>query len=282
MSAVLTLDNLSVRLRADGRETTLVDNVSFTVEPGQCLGILGESGSGKSMTCKAFMGLLDSSFSVTGKATFEGEDLLSLSREQLRLLRGSKIGIILQNPMTCFDPLYRIGRQMAEGIAEHSRLSRAEIKTKCLETLDLMRIRNPEEVMAKYPHQLSGGMLQRVMIGLALIMRPSLIIADEPTTAIDSITQYEIIDEFMRIKNQHGTAMIFISHDLGVISKLADSAVVMHEAKIKRRGTVREIIADPGDPYTSFLIEKKMTVMDQFIKVCGRQTAAARQDKETA
>lgn len=281
MSAVLELDNLSVQLRT-GAKSTLVDNVSFAVEPGRCLGILGESGSGKSMTCKAFMGLLDSSLAVSGRAVFEGRDLLSLSREQLRQLRGNRIGMILQNPMSCFDPLYRIGRQMAEGIAEHSRLTRTQIRTKCLETLELMRIRNPEEVMAKYPHQLSGGMLQRVMIGLALIMRPSLIIADEPTTAIDSITQYEIIDEFIRIKKEYGTAMIFISHDLGVISKLADSAVVMHEAKIKRRGTVREIIADPGDAYTTFLIEKKMTVMDRFIKICGRQTPPERQDKETA
>lgn len=281
MKPVLAIDNLTVRLRADGKTTTLVDDVSFAVEPGMCLGILGESGSGKSLTCKAFMGLLDSSFTVAGKAVFEEADLLTLSREQMRLLRGNKIGMILQNPMSCFDPLYRIGRQMAEGIAEHSRLSRTAIKTKCIETLELMQIRNPEEVMAKYPHQLSGGMLQRVMIGLALIMRPSLIIADEPTTAIDSITQYEIVNEFIRIKERHGTAMIFISHDLGVISKLADSAVVMHNAKIKRRGAVQEILDNPGDPYTAYLIEKKMAVMNRFIGVC-RKPESTRRKKDTA
>lgn len=281
MSAVLDVRNLCVRLKT-GEGRLLVDDVSFSVDKGECLGILGESGSGKSMTCKAFMGLLDSMFAISGEAVFAGEDLLRLPRERLRRVRGNRICMILQNPMSCFDPLYRIGSQMAEGLSEHSGLSKREIRGKCLDTLDLMQIRNPEEVMAKYPHQLSGGMLQRVMIGLALVMRPDLIIADEPTTAIDSITQYEIIAEFQRIKEQHGTAMIFISHDLGVVSRLADRALVMHEAKVKRRGTVREIIDDPGDPYTSFLIEKKMTVMKTFSRICGKIPEPGCEDREPA
>ena len=270
---VLDVRNLVVGLRAGSGFLPVVDDVSFCVDEGECLGILGESGSGKSMSCKALTGLLGPEFTVSGTALFRGRDLISASRSSLRLLRGKDICMILQNPMNCFDPLYRIGRQMAEGFAEHTDLSNAEIRGLCLETLEMMRIRNPEDVLEKYPHQLSGGMLQRVMIGLALAAKPALIVADEPTTAIDSITQYEIVEEFRRIKDRHRTAMIFVSHDLGVISKLADKVVVMHDAKIKQRGTVEDILRNPTDPYTRFLIEKKMAVMKRFSCVMRRGAA---------
>ena len=280
MKTVLDVKNLTVCFRQEKARFTLVDDVSFAVAEGECLGILGESGSGKSMTYKAFMRLLDSSFEVRGSARFDGKELLSASNEAMRRLRGSRVCMILQNPMTCFDPLYRIGAQMAEGFSEHLALSGGTIREKCLETLSLMRICNPEEVLEKYPHQLSGGMLQRVMIGLALAMEPDLIIADEPTTAIDSITQYEIVQEFLRIKCECRTAMIFISHDLGVVSRLADRVLVMHDAKIKQSGTMRDILNRPEDDYTRFLIEKKMTVMEKFVGIMtpdlgslGRKTA---------
>ena len=281
MNNVLDVRDLSVHFLRDKQRLTLVDNVSFSVAEGECLGILGESGSGKSMTCKAFMRLLDDSFKVEGRAWFDGADLLAIPSQQIRRLRGRRICMILQNPMTCFDPLYRIGVQMAEGFGEHLRLSRREVSAKCLETLELMKIRNPEDVLEKYPHQLSGGMLQRVMIGLALAMEPALIIADEPTTAIDSITQYEIVQEFLRIKRECRTAMIFISHDLGVVSSLVDRVLVMHDAKIRQSGTMRDILRKPEDAYTRFLIEKKMAVMEKFVKtvaprtedVLGRKTA---------
>lgn len=267
MNSVLDVQHLSVRFCRDREKFTLVDDVSFSVAEGECLGILGESGSGKSMTCKAFMRLLDGSFEVEGRAKFNGQELLSLSSEEIRRLRGQRICMILQNPMVCFDPLYRIGEQMGEGFAEHTLLRRTEIAAKCLETLELMHIKNPEEVLEKYPHQLSGGMLQRVMIGLALSMEPALIVADEPTTAIDSITQYEILKEFMRIKCECRTAMIFISHDLGVISQVADHVIVMHQARITQSGQARDILNHPEDAYTRFLIDKKMVVMEKFRQV---------------
>lgn len=222
MNPVFELNNLHVSLQSHHKEIELVRGVSFAVAPGECLGILGESGSGKSMSMKAAMGLLDHSFHVKGSAQFQGEELLGKSAEELRRLRGGKVGIILQNPMTCFDPLYRIGQQIAETFSAHNNWTAEEIHIRSLELLEKMRIRNPEEVLEKYPHQLSGGMLQRIMIGIATAMKPSLLIADEPTTAIDAITQYEILNELLHIKENHNTAMIFISHDLNERKKSWD------------------------------------------------------------
>lgn len=267
MTPVLELDNLRVTLRQHRRSVELVKGVSFAVEPGECLGILGESGSGKSMSLKAAMGLLDKGFQVSGNARFQGEELLGKSTEELRRLRGGKVGIILQNPMTCFDPLYRIGAQIAETFAAHNNWSQAEIRQRSLEMLEKMRIRNPEEVMEKYPHQLSGGMLQRVMIGIATSMEPALLIADEPTTAIDAITQFEILDELLRIKQQNQTAMVFISHDLNAISRVADRIVVLNQGRVVDRGDFYHILHHATDPYTKLLVEKRAAVMDRYRKV---------------
>lgn len=279
MSAQKLLDvhNLTVTLQSNRGSATLVHDASFSVQKGECLGVLGESGSGKSMMWKAFMGLLDMSgkrFNVTGRAVFDSVDILSLPGSTMRRLRGSRICVILQNPMTCFDPLCRIGYQMAEGMAERLRLSRWDVRKKCVETLESMRIVNPEEVLEKYPHQLSGGMLQRVMTGLALSMKPDLIIADEPTTAIDSVTQFQVIEEFKRIKECHGVAMIFISHDIGVVAKLADEVIVMRDSVITQRGTTRDVIEHPTDPYTRFLLDKKMAVTDRFVRMMKREERA--------
>ena len=254
MTPVLELKDLHVTLRQHRRATELVKGVSFAVGPGECLGILGESGSGKSMSMKAAMGLLDKGFSVSGTATFQGEALLEKSGEELRRLRGGQVGIVLQNPMTCFDPLYRVGDQIAESFAAHNSWSGEEIRRRSLELLEKMRIRSPEEVLEKYPHQLSGGMLQRIMIGIATAMEPALLIADEPTTAIDAITQYEILNEFLRVKQENQTAMVFISHDLNVVYQLCDSALVMKQGRIVEQGTVDELFDHPKDPYTKQLL----------------------------
>ena len=235
MTPVFELKELHVTLRQHRHATELVKGVSFAVEPGECLGILGESGSGKSMSMKAAMGLLDKGFSVSGAAMFQGEPLLEKSGEELRRLRGGKVGVVLQNPMTCFDPLYRIGTQIAETFAAHNNWDGEEILRRSLELLEKMRIRNPEEVLEKYPHQLSGGMLQRIMIGIATAMEPILLIADEPTTAIDAITQYEILNEFLRVKQEKQTAMVFISHDLNAISRVADRIVVLNQGCVVER-----------------------------------------------
>ena len=264
MSAVLKVENLNVTLTYRKASKKLVEDVSFEVHPGECLGILGESGSGKSMTVKSILGLLDKNFQVSGSAVFDGHDLLKESKEELRRLRGSRITMVLQNPMTCFDPLYRIGNQMAETFAAHTAWNAQEIRTCCLKILDQMQILNGEEVLEKYPHQLSGGMLQRIMIGIAMALQPELLIADEPTTAIDAVTQYEILEEFVRIKKTKNTAMLFITHDLGAISKVADRILVMNSGQIVDSGDFEHIRNHANDPYTRLLIEKRSAVMCHY------------------
>lgn len=262
---VLKVENLNVTFHQDGKSAHIVKDVSFSVNAGQCLGILGESGSGKSMSCKAVLRLLDKNFEVDGEMTLLGENLREKSNEAVRKMRGSKITMVLQNPMNCFDPLYRIGDQMAETFAEHTNWDGKRIREESLAILELMRIRNPDEVLRKYPHQLSGGMLQRVMIGLAVKFEPDLIVCDEPTTAIDSISRYAVMQEFLRIKKSTGAAMIFISHDLGVLSMIADQLVVMHRGRIVERGTVEDVFKNATDAYTRELIDRHTSVMNAFI-----------------
>lgn len=264
MTPVFELNHLQVSLRGKKRNTDLVKGVSFSVKQGECLGILGESGSGKSMSIKAAMGLLDKNFVVSGSAKFQGDELVGKNAEQLRRLRGGQVGIVLQNPMTCFDPLYRIGNQIAETFAAHQKWDAGEIKERSIEMLDKMQIRNPEEALEKYPHQLSGGMLQRIMIGIAMSMGPSLLIADEPTTAIDAITQFDILNEFAVIKQKHKTAMIFISHDLNAVSQIADKIVVLNQGTVVDQGDFHHIIHHAADPYTRLLIEKRTDVMRKY------------------
>ena len=276
MSALLKVESLNVTLHHRRASKKLVENVSFEVRPGECLGILGESGSGKSMTVKSVLGLLDKNFQVSGSAIFDGQDLLKESKEELRRLRGSRITMVLQNPMTCFDPLYRIGNQMAETFATHTSWNAQEIRTRSLEILEQMRIRNGEEVLEKYPHQLSGGMLQRIMIGIAMALQPELLIADEPTTAIDAITQYEILEEFIRIKKQKNTAMLFITHDLGAISKVADRILVMNSGHVVDSGSFDHILKHADDPYTRMLVEKRSAVMHRYRQILhGKESSHA-------
>ena len=267
MIPVLELNDLHVTLRQHRRNVELVKGVSFSVHAGECLGVLGESGSGKSMSIKAAMGLLNKSFLVSGSARFQGEELLGKSAEELRRLRGGKVGIVLQNPMTCFDPLYRIGQQISETFLAHNNWSADEIRSRSLELLEKMRIRNPEEVLEKYPHQLSGGMLQRIMIGIATAMEPALLVADEPTTAIDAITQFEILDKLIRIKKEAQTAMIFVSHDLNAISRVADRIVVLNQGLVVDRGDFEHILHHASDPCTKLLVEKRADVMRRYCHV---------------
>lgn len=276
MSTVMRAEDLCVTLKIPRRpEKELVRHVNFEVQRGECLGILGESGSGKSMSIKAMLGLLDKNFSVSGHAWFGEKDLFKESGESMRKIRGSEIAVVLQNPMTCFDPLYRIGSQIGETFATHTDWNANEIREKSLETLERMRIRNPEEALQKYPHQLSGGMLQRIMIGIAMALKPALLIADEPTTAIDSITQYEILEEFVRIKKEYDTAMIFITHDLGAISKVADDLVVMNSGTIADRGSFSHILHHASDPYTRLLVEKRSAVMKKYRESIGHENGGA-------
>lgn len=261
---VLSVKNLNVVFHQEPQKAHIVHNVSFSVHAGRCLGILGESGSGKSMTCKAFLRLLDKNFEVSGNIQFQGQDLLAKSNEQIRRMRGSRITMVLQNPMNCFDPLYRIGEQIAETLRTHTDWSTAQIREQSVAMLELMRIHHPQEVLHKYPHQLSGGMLQRIMIGLAIKLKPDLIVCDEPTTAIDSISRYAIMQEFLRIKRSTSAAMIFISHDLGILNMISDELIVMHQGRVTERGTPAEIFEHARDPYTRELIDRHREVMKAF------------------
>lgn len=265
---ILDIQNLNVYYNSKKGRSHIVRDVSFSLEKGKCLCILGESGSGKSMSMKAIMGLLDMSFTIEGIANLNNRNLLNLEREELRQIRGKELTMVLQNPMVCFDSLYRIEKQMAETFVTHTKWTKAEIYENSYNALKKMMIHNPEEVLKKYPHQLSGGMLQRVMISIALTLDPSVLIADEPTTAIDAITQVEIMKEFQSLKDNQ-TTMIFITHDLAVASLIADDIIVMNKGKIVDAGTFAQVMENPKDLYTQLLIEKRMAVMGAYKKALG-------------
>lgn len=265
---LLDVRNLDVTFHGKKKDVHIVKDVSFTVNQGECLAILGESGSGKSMTMKAIMGLLDSNFTLTGEAKLLGENLLAKDSETLRRVRGKDITMILQNPMTCFDSLYRIEQQMAETFRTHTDWDKATIRQKSISALETMQISAPEEVLRKYPHQLSGGMLQRVMIAIALTLEPKILVADEPTTAIDAITQFEIMKEFQRLKSK-GTTLIFITHDLGIASLIADRVLVLNQGKIADSGSFKTIAKQPKDVYTKLLVEKRLAVLTAYKNILG-------------
>lgn len=269
-NVILNVKNLQVSVQERGKSYTLVHDSDFCVNEGECLGILGESGSGKSMTVKSIMGLLDTNFKVTGEAWFHGKNLLKESKESLRNIRGSKIAMVLQNPMTSFDPLCRISGQIAETFQAHTDWDAEKIHEKSIELLEQMQIREPLEVLQKYPHQLSGGMIQRIMVGIALSMEPDLLVADEPTTALDAITQHEVLKAFREIKREKKTSMIFITHDLGAISYVADRILVMNQGRIVDEGSFHDILRHAKDPYTRMLAEKKLAVMEQYRRVLGK------------
>ncbi len=271
MKTVLEVRDLEVQVKHKNRFKKLVEQVNFSVKKGQCLGILGESGSGKSMTTKAILGLLNPSFQIRGQVIFKGQDLLGMPSKNLRQIRGKEIGVILQNPMTCFDPLYKIREQMYETFRTHHPQSSDQLLETCLSLLETMKINDPKEVLNKYPHQLSGGMLQRIMIGMAIGLKPDLIIADEPTTAIDAITQFELMKTFNTIKEQTETAMIFISHDLGVISKISDDVMVMKAGSVVERGSFKHILHHSSDPYTRNLVDKKVAMTQAYCEMINRK-----------
>ena len=207
---------------------------------------------------------------------FEGEDLSKASETRMRKVRGNEISMIFQEPMSSLNPVYRIGDQMLEMIRTHHReIPKKEALKQCIEMLSRVGIPSPEQRIKEFPHQMSGGMRQRVMIAMALLCQPKLLIADEPTTAIDSITQYEILEEFVRIKKEHDTAMIFITHDLGAISKVADDLVVMNSGTIADRGSFSHILHHASDPYTRLLVEKRSAVMKKYRESIGHENGGA-------
>ncbi len=253
MEALLEVKNLSILLKK--QRTPIVDGVSFQVDKGQILGVIGESGSGKSMTCRAILGLIDSHrFSVSGTAVFHGNNLLQIPSQALQRLRGQKIAMIMQNPMTAFDPVYKVGAQMLETLRTHLHVSHREALLKIETELKRLGLTDARRIMNSFPYELSGGMLQRIMIALALLLSPELIIADEATTALDVRTQAAILDKFQKIRNA-GIAMIVVTHNFGVLAKLADHVVVLKDGAIVERGTVYQIFDAPAQEYTRELLQ---------------------------
>jgi oligopeptide/dipeptide ABC transporter ATP-binding protein len=232
-----------------------VRGVSFDVEPGRTLGIVGESGSGKTVLTQTLLGLTPGA-EVEGSALFEGTDLIGLSEDQLRHVRGARISVIFQDPLTSLHPLYRIGWQISEMIRAHEKsVSKKEAAARAVELLRRVGIPRPETRVNDYPHQFSGGMRQRAMIAMALALEPKLIIADEPTTALDATVQAQILDLLLRLQQDSGTALIMITHDLGVVADIADDVMVMYAGRAAEKAPKREVFYAPHHPYTKGLLE---------------------------
>ena len=257
MSALLEVKDLRCSFKLEGGgEFSPVDGVSFSVEAGRTLGIVGESGCGKSVTSLSIMGLLPKGQGriSAGSVVFEGRDLATLKPEDMRSLRGNRMAMIFQEPMTSLNPAFTIGQQLIEGIRCHQNVTAEQAREHAIEMLRLVRIPSPEQRIDEYPHKLSGGMRQRVMIAMALSCRPKLLIADEPTTALDVTIQAQVLDLMRSLREETGTAIILITHDLGVIAELADDVVVMYSGRVVERAPVAQLFAMPHHPYTIGLL----------------------------
>jgi peptide/nickel transport system ATP-binding protein len=249
--ALLEVKDLKTHFRTDDGIVRAVDGVTFSIDKGETLGIVGESGSGKSVTCLTIMGLNAKRNTLTsGEALWKDEDLLTMSSARLRELRGNDIAMIFQDPMTSLNPVHKIGSQLVEAIRLHNDVSKTEAKARALELLKAVGIPRAERRIDDYPHQFSGGMRQRVMIAMALVNNPDLLIADEPTTALDVTTQAQILNLMEDLQEEFGSAIIMITHDLGVIAEIADNVVVMYAAEVAEEGTVDSIFKRPHHPYT--------------------------------
>ena len=249
--ALLEVRDLRTSFKTDDGIVRAVEGVSFTVDRNQTLGIVGESGCGKSVTSLTVMGLNNPrNATSSGQALFDGEDLLAASPSRLRELRGDKIAMIFQDPMTSLNPVHTIGRQLVEAVLLHQDVSRSRARARSVELLKAVGIPRPEQRVDDYPHQFSGGMRQRVMIAMALVNNPDLLIADEPTTALDVTTQAQILKLMGTLQKEFGSAIILITHDLGVVAEIADEVVVMYAGQVVERAAVNELFARPSMPYT--------------------------------
>ena len=262
---VLELRNLEVRFPASPTPLAAVRNLSFTISRGEVLGLVGESGSGKSVTSLAIMQLLPPQALVSGEARFRPngrppQDLLTLAPEQIRSLRGARMAMVFQEPMTALNPVMRVGEQIAEAVRAHNDISRKESWNRAVEALREVAIPDPEHRARDYPHQLSGGMRQRVVIAMAIVNRPELLIADEPTTALDVTIQAQILDLLADLRQKFGLTMLFISHDLAVISQLADRVAVMYAGNMVELASRKEIFRAPAHPYTRGLLKAMPTL----------------------
>ena len=253
---LLEVKDLKVSFFTPAGEVKAVDGISYSLKPDEVMGIVGESGSGKSVEAYSIIGLLQNPGRVIGGSiTFDGEDVLAYTEEQKRLFRGDKVSMIFQNPMTCLNPVLTIGNQLNEALLCHGKTKSKEEATRIsVEMLAKVGINNPEKRMEQYPHELSGGMRQRIMIAMALICSPKLLIADEPTTALDVTIQAQILDLMKELQRKEHTSIIFITHNLGVVAEICDRVSVMYAGHIVEQGSVRDIFYNPQHPYTKGLL----------------------------
>ncbi len=248
--SLLEVTDLSVHFETEDGLVRAVDGISYTVDRGQTLGIVGESGSGKSVSSLAVMGLLPRSARISGRILFRGQDVLRMSGRQQRGLRGRRVSMIFQDPMTALNPVYSIGDQLAEAVRAHAPVPPKQALRRAKEMLDLVGIPQAEARLRAYPHEFSGGMRQRAMIAMSLVNDPKLLIADEPTTALDVTVQAQILDLLQDLQREFNSAIIIITHDLGVIAEMADDVLVMYAGRAVEYGPAREILTHPEMPYT--------------------------------
>ena len=263
--ALLEVKNLSTCFFARTGAQKAVDDISFSVESGETFGLVGESGSGKTVSALSILNLVDEPGKITGgKVIFDGKSLLSLSKEEIRNVRGRDISIVFQEPLTALNPVITIGEQITEQILAHVSVSKKEAKDRAIASMLEAHLKSPERIFYDYPHRLSGGMRQRAMIAMALCLRPKLLIADEPTTALDVTIQAGILDLFQEIKEKHNMSILFITHDFGIIAQLADKIAVMQKGRIAEEGSAEDIFYAPKTKYTKELLKAIPKIPDEL------------------
>lgn len=266
---VLQVSGLNVKVQSEQGMLSLIQDIQFEMKPGEVLGLVGESGSGKTITCMSLLQLLDRKTTcVEGSIRLHGRELNGLRAEEMRGIRGKEIGFIMQNPMNAFTPVYTIGDQFIETIRTHTVLTKKQAIELAVSSMETVNLPEPSKLMRRYPFQLSGGMLQRVMIAISMCLRPSVVIADEPTTALDVTNQLQVLRELDRLRSECGTSILLISHDLGVISELADEVAVMHKGRIVEKTDVYQLFDCPQHEYTKKLLKARPTlpINQQFME----------------
>jgi oligopeptide transport system ATP-binding protein len=271
----LSVRDLSVSFLTGTGAFYAIDGISFDLARGEILALVGESGSGKSMTSLSIMKLLPTVAQMSGRIEIEGQDISAFGRRQMEDVRGARIGMIFQEPMTSLNPVLTIARQMTEGPMRHNRISRREALATAYTSLEDVGIPEPDRVLAQYPHQLSGGMRQRIMIAAALALRPGILIADEPTTALDVTVQSQVLDLLVDLKSRSGSGILLITHDIGVVAETADRVAVMRGGRILETGTVDEVLRSPQHDYTKALLASHLTV-DKGLKQREAEVEGAR------
>ncbi|MCI2239568.1 ABC transporter ATP-binding protein [Paenibacillus sp. TRM 82003] len=278
---LLRVRDLTVSFPVGRRDVPVVQGLDLELGKGRTLGIVGESGSGKSMTSLAVMGLLPPRAAVTGSIVFDGTELVGAGERRLRSIRGDRIAMVFQDPLSCLNPYYTVGTQIAEAYRSHrTGVSRRQARKVAVEAMERVHIRHAARRVDEYPHQFSGGMRQRVMIAMALCTDPELIIADEPTTALDVTVQAQILDLLEEVRQESGAALVLITHDLAVVSRVAEEIVVMRSGVVVERGTAREVFSDPRHEYTRALLDAVPRIDDRIedlraVPRAGRTTSGS-------